>query len=111
MASFGEINLLESNIDEPNVLENFKRIKTFLRDTVLLKTGFVFRTFTIPAGVMVSYKHNLNFIPRDVILTSATNAAVVTWHYEKFDRDNIYLTVSAPTTIRAFLGLYKDDIS
>ncbi len=113
MATLGEINLLENNIEDPNAQENFRRIKTFLRDTPIMKSGFFFRTFDIPAGLVTNFKfrHNLDFQPKDVIVTSITNNATVTWHYEQFTRNFIVLTVSAATTIRVLLGAYKDDNS
>lgn len=113
MATFGDINLIENQVKDPVAQENFKRIKIFLRDQVLLKSGFFFRTFTVPSTYLVDfpYKHNLDFIPKDLIVTSVTNGATLTWHYEAFNRDNIFLTASAPTTIRVLLGSYKDDNS
>lgn len=113
MAQIGDINLIENNIEDKNAQENFRRIKTYLRDTVLLKSGFYFRTFDIPASGLVNfkYKHNLDFVPKDILVSAISNNATVTWHYDTFDRTFVYLTVSAPTTIRAFFGSYKDDNS
>lgn len=113
MSNFGEINLLENQIQDPNAQENFRRIKGFLRDESLLKTGFFFRTFSIPASGLVDFRfaHNLTFIPKDVLVSSILNDATVTWHYEKFDRTYVYLTASAATTLRVFFGAYKDDNS
>ena len=111
MAIYGEIHLFENDIKDPYVQENFKRIKIFLRDTPLFKAGFVFKDFSVPVAspTVFSYKHNLVFIPKDVILLSATNDAVITWHYDSFDKTNIYLTASVPCEVRAFFGLYKDE--
>lgn len=111
MAIKGEINLIENNIQDPNAQENFRRIKIFLRDTVLLKTGFFFRTFDVPAGFLTNfkYKHSLDFVPKDIFVSALSNNAGVIWHFETFDKTYVYLTVTAPTTIRAYFGSYKDD--
>lgn len=113
MAIQGDINLLENNIQDPNAQENFRRIKIYIRDAPLLKTAFYFRTIDVPAGFTTNFKfrHNLDFVPKDILLSATTNDATVTWHFEKFDKAYIVLSTSAPTTIRAFLGAYKDDNS
>lgn len=113
MATYGEINLIENSIQDPAALENFKRIKVFLRDENVIKTGFVFRTFEVPAALISNFKfkHNLNFVPRDVIVSSILNDATITWHFNNFDKDYIYLSTSAATTLRVFLGTYKDNNS
>lgn len=113
MAIQGDINLIENNIEDPSAQENFRRIKTFLRDVPVMKAGFYFRTFAVPAGLLSNfkYKHNLDFVPKDILVSALSNNASVTWHFDTFDKTYVYLTVTAPTTIRAFFGSYKDDNS
>ena len=111
MANLGQIYLLQNTVKESDVIENFRRIQNFFHDSPFLNCGFVFRTFEIPAGLLTNFafKHNLRFIPKDIVVSAISNNATVTWHYDNFDRDFVYLTVSAPCKIRAFLGTYKDD--
>lgn len=110
MSGKGEIQLIENSIKDADVLENFRRIKVFLRENPILNCGFEFRSFNIPAGLVTNYKfkHNLKFIPRDIFY-SLSNDATAIWHYANFDRDFVYLTVSAACRVRAFFGAYKDD--
>lgn len=111
MAIQGDIHLFENTIEDPYVLENFKRLKIFLRDNALFKFGFIYKTFEIPAGLTTNFKfkHNLNFVPKDLITTAVSNNAVLTWHFDTFDKDFVYLDASAPCSVRVLLGSYKDE--
>lgn len=111
MASLGDIILLENTVQDPAAQENFRRIKVFLRDAAVLNAGFVYRTFEIPNTSEYAYKHNLTFVPKDIITTAISNDASVVWHFNKFDKNYVYLTASAPAQIRVFFGAYKDDNS
>lgn len=106
------VNLLENTIEDPAARENFSRIKIFLRDTPLVKSGFVFKELTAnTAGVTLDFKHNLKYIPKDVILTSVNpSTAVATFEYESFDATFIRYSVTAPCVIRCFVGTYEDGI-
>ena len=111
MSNLGDLVLLQNTVKESDVVENFRRLQLFLRQSPLLNCGFVFKTFEIPTGLIANFafKHNLRFIPKDIVVSAVSNNATVTWHYANFDRDFVYLTVSAPCTIRAFFGTYKDE--
>ncbi len=98
-------------IEDKYIRENFFRLDKFLRDDTLKKSQFTFFTVTITGSVTnKKFAHNLPFKPTDVILLSVTNSdsATVTWHYDKFDRENVEISTNATCTIRAFLGRYSD---
>lgn len=107
------VDLLENRVEDPNARENFSRIKIFLRDKPILKAGFVFKEIQADtAGVYLKFKHNLKFIPKDVLMTSVIpSASVVNWAYESFDDTFVTFSVTvAPCTIRAFFGTYQDGV-
>ena len=93
------------------IRENFYRLDLFFKDEDILKAEFSFFTLTIPAAVTnKKFAHNLSFVPTDVILLSVSkpDTTTVTWHYDKFDRENVEITTTAECTIRAFLGRFND---
>jgi hypothetical protein len=73
----------------------------------ILRGNWSFRTITVEGSGTHSFKHNLGFIPSDVILLSY-NGAAPTFNYSSFDKDNISLTTSGDSTIRCFLGKYAE---
>jgi hypothetical protein len=104
------VNLIEDNLQDPVARKNFSRIKIFLRDAPLLKAGFVFKEIQVgAAGVPLEFKHNLKFVPKDLIITSVIpSTAVVSFVYENFDDMFIRYSATAPCTIRCFVGTYGD---
>jgi hypothetical protein len=94
-------------IEDVYIRDNFKRLQDALNAEPLLKTGFKFYEITVTAAATNrEFKHNLTFIPKDVILTSVSNGESVTFTYSSFDVDNIVFTVTGACTFRAFIGTY-----
>src|SRR5690606_29426475 len=52
------------------------------------------------------FKHNLGFIPTDLIQTSIIGSAV-TWDYDSFDSEKLVLTTAGAVTIRFLAGRFK----
>jgi hypothetical protein len=88
--------------------DNFLRIKTAFEAQPLMDGYWKFFEVEILApGTDIPFKHNLGYLPKDIIFTSVTKAAVVTFNYEKFDQNFIYFTSDAPCKIRFFAGACK----
>lgn len=105
------VKLIENTIQDQAALENFKRIKIFLRDLPIIKAGFVFREIVVNSpGSNLKFKHNLKFVPKDIIMTSVTGSFPVTWVYDAFDADFVVYSVASPCTIRVFIGTYGDGV-
>lgn len=72
-----------------------------------------FYTLTYSAAVTNElFKHNLNFVPKDVIILSSNPSTVsVSFIYESssWDSTNVVLTTDGAVTIRAFIGRYRSD--
>lgn len=99
------LNLLIKNIDDQYIVENFVRIKSFTDGEVFLSGNFKFFTVTLTSAVTnFRFKHNLEYIPKDIILTSKTGAGTVTFNYDLFSATYIDITTSAATTLRFIAG-------
>lgn len=106
----GSFNLFQKEIDDEHIQENFRRLQYGLNDLALLKGQFKFFKFSFDtAAASKRIPHNLGFAPKDVLQTSVTNGASVTWEYDSFDRDYIYITTSAACDVRAFIGRYEEE--
>lgn len=111
-----DINLFDDEIKDEYARENFVRLRRFVRGTPLLKGNFVFFEVSLAkasAGAAypatVSFAHGFNYVPTDVIqLACSPDSATVTWKYDSFTREKVYLTISAACTIRAFIGRYGE---
>lgn len=99
-----------NDVQDPKAQENFRRLQEFLREFPLFKGAFQFRVFEL-AGTSypqkVTYMHRLGFMPKDLLVTSIIGGAV-TWHYDEFTATNVVATITAPATVRAFVGAYAE---
>jgi len=94
-------------IQDPIVRENFQKILEQFRTVPYLKGKWQFAELEFTAAATnFKFQHRLGFRPKDVILTSKTGSATVTFNYDSFTNTHIDITVSAATTIRFFFGLY-----
>jgi len=104
------IRLLQVNIEDTNIRENFNRIETYLREISLLKGEFEFFEFHLTAAVPSDVKAyvKLPFVPKDVIVTSHIGAAYSLKPTE-YTKDYIVVHVDGPCTLRAFVGRYSEE--
>lgn len=103
------LKLYVTQIEDQFVQENFKRIQQFTRDEPLVNGNFKFFKITVPGAFTGRrFKHNLGFVPQDVLFLSATNGVIPVWKYDKFDVDFIEFDTSGATVIRAFIGKYLE---
>lgn len=104
------MDLILRDIEDPNARENFSRLKKFLEGKTFLKGTFKFFEIEVPAAVTNRrFKHNLGFLPKDVIVTSQIGAGAVTVNYSLFDMDFIDFTTTGAVTFRCFIGTYREE--
>jgi hypothetical protein len=100
--------LLLSEIKDDASRKNFETLSNYINSVDLLKGQWRFMEIRTPAAVTnFKFKHNLNFTPKDILVTS-TIGGVVTWNYSLFDGEFLNLTTSAPLVVRAFVGTYSE---
>lgn len=98
-------------IENPYIRDNFKTLQEVLRAENLLSADFQhFELEFDKAVTSVDIRHNLNYVPLDVIQTWTTPGVTVTWAYNKFTRETIRLSTSAACRIRVFIGAYRKGI-
>jgi hypothetical protein len=103
-----DIDLILKDVSDPWIKENFSRIRRYIQQQTVLDGNFKFFEVDIPeASTEKSYKHNLSFVPRDIIILNAEGDLNFYFNYNLFDRDNLYITTSGPVVIRFLAGLYS----
>lgn len=99
-----------NNIQDAAVVDAMRSVLEQLNRFPMLQGNWKFFTYTTTAAVTnLQVNHTLKFAPKDVILLSVTNGATVTWAYSSFTRTTITFTTSGATTIRAFIGTFKEE--
>lgn len=104
-----KLDLLNKEIEDQYTRENFVRIKRELEAQQILN-GF-WRFFEVEftsVGVKLPIKHNLSFIPQDIIILSKEGDHNLYFNYEDFDSSNLYITNTMPCRVRFLAGSYKD---
>lgn len=110
------VRLLQNDIEDPGSRENFRRLEGFLRDEPVLRGNFAFREFSLSASsypATVRVKHNLGFVPKDVVQTSAVgsgglSAGMVVWEYAQFTATEVVASIPDAVTFRGFFGSYSE---
>lgn len=104
------IDLILKDVADQYVRENFSRLLKFFRKQAVLKTQLRHVEITVPRAITnFRFKHNLGFLPKDVIPTSVIGAGAVTWNYSLFDNEFLDLTTTDEVVVRAFVGTYRED--
>lgn len=105
------INFFKQEIVDLFTRENFFKLENYFRTDPFRKGNFKFMEIVSP-GVWASkaVAHNLKFTPKDIIPLSVASpdGVTVTWHYDDFTSDNLYISTSGACTIRAYVGRYEE---
>lgn len=108
-----KLNIELSRIDDQFVQENFQTLRELWNNNPIIQGDFVLIEGEITGNVTSKkFRHNLKFIPKDAILTSAIwsgTIGVLTFRNESFDAENIYVKttgLSSTETVkfRALIG-------
>lgn len=101
--------LFLEEISDTYIQQNFVRLLAFFTKQRLLGAEFKHFEISFKGAVTNSkFKHNLGFVPRDVIQTSSIGAGVLTWNYDKFDANFLDITTTGAVRVRAFVGSYQE---
>ncbi len=100
------LKLFLNEVPEDYARENFRRISESINNDLISSANWRFIELLVE-GVTTNFKfkHNLKFIPKDVIITSMIGG-VATFNYSLFDETNIDLNTTATTTVRFLLGRF-----
>ena len=101
------LNLIVRDLKDPMIRENFLRISNYFAENGKL-LGFEFYELDIGiASTNYRKRHNLGFIPKDVIQTSIIGTGSLTWNYSLFDKEFFDLTTTGPCKVRFLIGAYE----
>lgn len=101
------IDLILKDIQDPQARENFDRLVKFVGKQQILDGDWKFYELDIPTGsTNVSFKHNLTFVPIDIILLNAVGDQNFRFKNQQFDNTNIYVDASGPVILRFLAGRY-----
>lgn len=108
--------LSTEQITDQFIQENFIRLIKYLKANTALR-GFKHLEITLTnatIGKEISYPHGLGYVPKDVLVTSTRGPSLISFNYDKFDRDNLFFTVvsgqptdTTPAIIRAYVGTHQ----
>lgn len=105
------LRLFKKEIDNQYAQENFVRVEDYLNAEPLLKSQFKFFEMSLSSPsypATVAYKHDLGFLPKDALVTSAKGSGSFALEYAQFSPTHIYLTITGPVSLRMFLGTYAE---
>ena len=103
------ISLIIREISDTYVQEDFSRIEKALLNDVITNGNWTYVEINIPRGTQLfEFRHNLDFIPKDIIGLSAVGDQNYEFRFDKFNASNIYVDAAGPVYIRCLLGRYKD---
>lgn len=95
--------------------ENFRKLDDYLKKDPFRKGGFRFfeRVLSGDAASVypleVSFTHQMSTPVQDVIMLSVSpDTVTVTPKYDSFTRTHVTFEISAPCTIRAYVGRYGE---
>ncbi len=96
-------------IDDIIIRDAIESIKNALEDEKMLSGEWQHYEITESSAVSNrKYKHNFNFVPKDVITTFVDGGAV-TWHYDEFDSEFIVYSTASTSKFRFFVGNFREN--
>ncbi len=111
------INFFLSEITDRFVRQNFEKLAGIVNKAPFRKGLFRFiecklanesAAATYPASV--TFLHELGFQPKDLILVSVSpDTVTVRPKFDSFTRTHVAFVISAPCTLRFYVGRYEED--
>jgi hypothetical protein len=110
-----DLKLYIQEFDDDYLKENFRKLKDFVDAAPSLNASFKFFEIVITGNkTNLKFKHNFNFVPKDIIQTSVVfsgGAGTLTWNYSRFDSTFLDLTTAGmgatdTCTVRALVGRF-----
>ena len=95
-------------VTDPRARDNWRKLDLFLKEDTNLSGFHHFEIIIDKAVTNLKYPHKLGFQPKDVLVTSQIGSGTITWNYELFDSDDLNITTTGPTTVRAYIGTHVE---
>lgn len=103
------IRLFLKEVADTYIRSNFERLQTEFRTFPIYQGKFKFMEIELTEAVAnFRIRHNLGFLPKDVIQTSLVGAGSLTWNYTLFTKEELDLTTSGACKVRLFVGSYEE---
>ena len=101
--------VFEAMTDE-RVREALQWLYEYILQQPILQGNFQFFELTFDrAETNIQIPHQLALVPKDIIQTSISDGATVTFNYDNFTSTYIELSTSGACTVRFFGGLYESE--
>lgn len=94
-------------IEDTGIRENFSNILEEFKKTIHRFDFQFFEVVFTAAVTNYKFKHNMRFVPKDVIQTSVIGAGAVTFNYANFDSNFIDITTTGACTVRFIAGNFS----
>lgn len=104
--------LFTKEIQDLYLRQNFQRLTDYFSNQNQLVT-FNFFELNITAALTSAKKlnHNLNYIPKDIVITQITGLGTIQFLYGSFDTTSISYLATGPCRVRFYVGTYFGDQS
>lgn len=105
------INPLIEELEDENLKEILRRISNFHEEQNQLQDFIHLEIETTDAQSNLKVRHNLGFIPKDLIRTKLVGSGDITFNHNEFDKDYLDITTTGDVRWRGFVGTYIRDES
>jgi hypothetical protein len=96
-----------SEIEDQKIRKVFQDLFFNLNSELFIKSELKFYVMEFSkAETKLKVPHSLNYAPLDAIITSQIGTGVLSFDYDLFDGENIYVTTTGPVKVRFLLGRY-----
>jgi hypothetical protein len=104
------LRLYLRNVTEKWLRDNFDAIQSYVNGKKILQDWDFFDVTFSAAITAREIRHSLGSIPMDILQTYKVGSGNVTYLYESFTKDSLYITTDGPCRIRFFAGSYKESV-
>jgi hypothetical protein len=105
------IDLILKDIEDQYVRENFSRLVRYIEAQAILAGNWKFYRIEVDSAVSEQkFKHNLTFVPKDIILLSIDGNKNVDFRFDLFTKENIVYSTQGPAVIRFLAGSYPENV-
>lgn len=105
-----DIDLILKDITDKHSRENFTRLSRYLSTQTILNGEWEFYQIEVPGAVTdYKFKHNLKFIPKDIIVLSIDGHKNIDFRYDLFTHQHLVFSTGGAVCIRLLAGSYTKD--
>jgi hypothetical protein len=105
------IDLILKDVVDPYVRENFSRLARYIENQTILAGNWKFYLIEVKSAVLnQEFRHNLTFVPKDIILLSLDGNKNVDFRFDLFTKEHIIFSTQGPAVMRLLVGSYPDNV-